>query len=115
MEVDVWEFRMLDVRLVHVKHASWFVLRKLQRSGCRRTLGRDVDRAAYFNSRSCDQTHSIQPLTPTDHSFPPVIAQARVRVACLIRDRTTKLGLRDARAPRNEHPGKRSCRGANAR
>ena len=77
MEIDEWKFRTLDVRLVHLEHASWLVLRELQGRRLRCVLGRNAGGPAYLHSRPCHQTHSIQPLAPIDHLPPPSIAQDR--------------------------------------
>ncbi len=78
MEVDEWKFRPLDTGLVHLEHASWLVLRKLQGRSMRLVTGFNIGGQAYLYSRARHHTHSIQPLAPTNHLIPPAIAQDRV-------------------------------------
>src|SRR4029077_13633543 len=76
MEVDVGKLGTLDAGLVPPEHAGWLVRRELQTRGLSLIFSRRTDGLPYLYSRSCQQTHSIQPLTPTDHIAPIVQARA---------------------------------------
>src|ERR1041385_2515407 len=71
MEVNAGKHRPLDAGFTHVEHASRFILRKLQRCGFGRRrrliLSSRTRGPADLTPTSCDQAHSIQPLTPIDH------------------------------------------------
>src|ERR1700722_1583208 len=75
MEVDIGKLRALEVRLVYVEHTPWLVLRELQRGVPILVPGRYTERPANLCSRACRQTHSIQPLTSSDHGAPIVQAE----------------------------------------
>src|SRR5579872_740472 len=71
MEVNAGKLRTLHAGFTHVEHASWLVLRKLQR--CRSGRGRRLLLSSStcgltdLRPTACDQADSIQPLTPIDH------------------------------------------------
>src|SRR5881275_2890646 len=67
MEIDDRKFRALYGRLVHLQHALWLVLRKLQRS--RLGLWEWLRfRIRPPDPRSSCKSHAVQPLSPIHHA-----------------------------------------------